>query len=127
MMGHLIATRRVTPGIARVITMLVLMTAAPSGVFAAGTQAQREACTPDAFKLCSAAMPDERRVESCLRDAGPRLSRACYDVFYPPENAESDQVTRGQAVTRDRMQPSAPLRPQNPSMPQMPPGPENDD
>lgn len=82
----------------------------------------------DAFRLCSMAMPDEKRVENCLRDASPRLSRACYDVFYPPQAAAPNQVTRGQGPTvRDRMQPSAPQRPQNPSMPQMPPGPEPDD
>lgn len=92
-----------------------------------GTEAQREACMPDAFKLCAMAMPDEGRVENCLRAAAPRLSRACYDVFYPQQAATPDQVTRGQAPTRERMQPSAPQRPQNPSMPQMPPGPANDD
>ncbi|QUS40755.1 hypothetical protein RPMA_19390 [Tardiphaga alba] len=93
-----------------------------------GTDAQREACMPDAFRLCATAMPDERRVENCLRDASPRLSRACYDVFYPPQAATPNQVTRGQGpMVRDRTQPSAPQRPQNPSMPQMPPGPEPDD
>jgi len=127
MMGHLITYRCVTSRAARVVATLAVMTAATSSVFAAGTEAQREACTPDAFRLCSTAMPDEQRVESCLRDAGPRLSRACHDVFYPPESAAPNQATRGQAVTRDRMQPSTPSRPQNPSMPQVPPGPENDD
>jgi hypothetical protein len=92
-----------------------------------GTEAQREACMPDAFKLCATSMPDEGRVENCLRAAGPRLSRACYDVFYPQQAAAPNQVTRGQAPTRERLQPSAPQRPQNPSMPQVPPGPEPDD
>jgi hypothetical protein len=53
-----------------------------------GTDAQREACTPDAFRLCSAAMPDASRVESCLRAAGPRLSAPCYAVFNPPQQAD---------------------------------------
>lgn len=92
-----------------------------------GTEAQREACMPDAFKLCAASMPDEGRVENCLRAAGPRLSRACYDVFYPQQASAPNQVTRGQASSRDRMQPSAPQRPQNPSMPQVPPAPDNDE
>lgn len=119
------APRLITPRTVGVIASLALMSSAPS--FAAGTDAQREACTSDAFRLCSMAMPDEKRVESCLRDASPRLSRACYDVFYPPQAEAPSQITRGQAVTRDRMQPSAPLRTQNPSMPQVPPGPAPDD
>lgn len=52
-----------------------------------GTDAQREACTPDAFRLCTSAMPDSGRVESCLRAAGPRLSPACYAVFNPPQQS----------------------------------------
>jgi hypothetical protein len=92
-----------------------------------GTDAQREACTPDAFRLCTMAMPDEGRVENCLRAAGARLSRACYDVFYPQQAAAPSQVTRGQAMTRERIQPSPPPRPQNQSMPQMPAGRGQDD
>lgn len=123
-----LAPRLISPRMFGAITSLALMGSAPSAAFAAGTEAQREACMPDAFRLCAMAMPDEKRVENCLRDASPRLSRACYDVFYPPQAAAPNQITRGQApVVRDRMQPSAPLRPQNPSMPQMPPGPEPDD
>ena len=121
------APRLITPRTIGAVTSLALMSSLPSAAFAAGTDAQREACTSDAFRLCSTAMPDAKRVESCLRDSSPRLSRACYDVFYPQEAAAPNQITRGQSSTRDRMQPSAPQRPQNPSMPQMPPGPENDD
>lgn len=50
-----------------------------------GSEAQREACTPDAFRLCSQFIPDASRIETCLRDAGPRLSPACYVVFNPPQ------------------------------------------
>lgn len=63
-----------------------------------GTEAQREACTPDAFRLCTSAMPDSGRVESCLRAAGPRLSAACAAVFNPPQ----DDTTRS---VRDRRAP----------------------
>lgn len=52
-----------------------------------GTPEQREACTPDAMRLCGAYLLDPRSVEACLRAAGPRLSPACYDVFFPPEAA----------------------------------------
>ena len=69
-----------------------------------GTDAQREACTPDAFRLCMSAMPDSGRVEGCLRAAGPRLSPACYAVFNPPQQQveTTGQVReRGSRVQRE--------------------------
>lgn len=57
----------------------------PTFAFAQGTPQQREACTPDAFRLCGAYMPDPDGVAACLRASGPRLSPACYDVFFPPQ------------------------------------------
>ena len=53
-------------------------------VFAQGTEQEREACTPDAMRLCGQYIPDADRITDCLRKAGPRLSPACYAVFYPP-------------------------------------------
>jgi hypothetical protein len=53
-----------------------------------GTQSQRDACTPDAFRLCMNAMPDPQQVEACLRASGRRLSQPCYDVFYPPQDVQ---------------------------------------
>lgn len=66
-----------------------------SAAFAQGTDQEREACTPDAFRLCGQFIPDGDRVETCLRNAGPRLSRACYAVFYP--SRQSGQAQRRQA------------------------------
>jgi hypothetical protein len=57
-----------------------------------GTEAQREACTPDAFRLCGQFIPDASRIESCLREAGPRLSPACYVVFNPPQDRERSSM-----------------------------------
>ena len=116
---------------ARTLTSLTIAAAvivsAGSLAQAGGTDREREACTPDAFRLCTSAMPDEGRVENCLRAAGPRLSRACHDVFYPQAAGAQAQMTRGQAMASERMQPTAPDRMQTPSMPQMPPAADNDD
>jgi hypothetical protein len=68
-----------------------------------GTEAQREACTPDAFRLCTSAMPDAGRVEACLREAGARLSPACYAVFNPPQqSAESPGSGRDRGARQQR-------------------------
>jgi hypothetical protein len=65
-----------------------------------GTEAQRNACMPDAFRLCSQFIPDAGRIEGCLRDAGPRLSPACYVVFYPPAAAKPPLRTARQQARR---------------------------
>ena len=70
-----------------------------------GTAEQREACTPDAFRLCITSMPDEAAVEQCLRRAGPKLSPACYAVVNPAPPPETQANKRlpasaGQAYAR---------------------------
>ncbi len=46
-----------------------------------GSPEQRAACAPDAFRLCSAYIPDATRVEGCLRQNKLDLSEACRSVF----------------------------------------------
>lgn len=124
MTSRMLISRTVTPGIAsgmgsrmasRTMMAWVVMAFAVLGSTAAlaerGTEQQREACTPDAFRLCSQFFPDGDRVEVCLRNAGPRLSPACRVVFYPP-------ATQPQAGVRERGP-----RVREP----MPPPPEQDD
>ena len=57
-----------------------------------GTAEQRAACTPDAFRLCSAYIPDPAEVEACLRVRKSALSEACRAVF--------DHSTAGSARSR---------------------------
>ncbi|MGA8613952.1 MAG: hypothetical protein WB760_20210 [Xanthobacteraceae bacterium] len=44
---------------------------------AQGSDAAREACTPDALRLCSEFIPDEAKVKSCMLSKRPQLSEAC--------------------------------------------------
>jgi hypothetical protein len=46
-----------------------------------GTDAEQRACTPDVFRLCSAAIPSERRIVACLKSNKAKLSPACRKVF----------------------------------------------
>jgi len=66
--------------------VLVFVLCAETSAFAQGTEQQREACTPDAFRLCGAYIPDADRITACLRASGPQLSRPCFDVFFPPQD-----------------------------------------
>jgi hypothetical protein len=76
------------------IAAIVVFSSGQTSVFAQGTEQQREACTPDAFRLCGQFIPDAGRVEACLRNAGPRLSPACYVVFNPPRDDFSQRSGR---------------------------------
>src|SRR5438445_6085844 len=67
--------------IAGCVTALALLLYTETSAIAQGTDQQREACTPDAFRLCGAYIPDVDRITACLRGNGSRLSRPCYDVF----------------------------------------------
>jgi hypothetical protein len=108
------ASHRICYGGAAAAFFILLQTSA----FAQGTSEQREACTPDAFRLCGAYMPDAGRVEACLRASGPNLSRPCYDVFFPPQQAP---VPAPQQAGRQR-------RPSNPPVQLQPqPRPPADD
>jgi len=46
-----------------------------------GTPDQQAACTPDAFRLCGAYIPDAGKVEACLRQRKSDLSASCRTVF----------------------------------------------
>jgi hypothetical protein len=46
-----------------------------------GTDAEQRACTPDVFRFCAAAIPDEKRILACLKRNKARLSRGCRRVI----------------------------------------------
>jgi hypothetical protein len=47
------------------------------GVANAQGESAREACTPDAMRLCNEFIPDEARVKSCMLSKRSQLSEAC--------------------------------------------------
>jgi hypothetical protein len=51
------------------------------------TQADADACSPDAFRLCQNAIPDVTRVAQCLAEKKGQLSPACKIVFSRPATA----------------------------------------
>lgn len=73
---------------------------------AGGTDEQREACTNDAFKFCSADIPDEGAIESCLRRNHSHLSPSCKVVMQQsaPTEATPRMARRGGGSTRGAAQ-----------------------
>lgn len=53
------------------------------------TAEQREACTADAFRLCSSEIPDIGRVTACMKAKAASLSARCRAVF---QTASLDQT-----------------------------------
>jgi hypothetical protein len=60
----------------------IVLTLASSAAFAEGTAAQRQACTPDVFRLCSHFIPNVGDIVACLRGNEARLSEACHEVMF---------------------------------------------
>ncbi|MGB3743046.1 MAG: hypothetical protein WBD11_00705 [Xanthobacteraceae bacterium] len=47
------------------------------GAAAQGSDAVRQACTPDAMRLCSDVIPDVPKVTACMKAKSRQLSEAC--------------------------------------------------
>ena len=52
--------------------------------FALGTAEEREACTPDVFKLCSSEIPNVDKIIACMKKKKSQLSPKCKAVFNAP-------------------------------------------
>ncbi|MCX8253503.1 exported protein of unknown function [Beijerinckiaceae bacterium RH AL1] len=64
------------------VSLLILALAGPAS--AQGTDEQREACTPDALKLCSDTIPDVAKTTACMKAHEAALSPRCRAVFNEP-------------------------------------------
>lgn len=55
--------------------------AAPQGDLFRGTPEEQAACSPDATRFCSDAIPDTFRVLACLQDHREKLREVCQKVL----------------------------------------------
>jgi hypothetical protein len=62
---------------------LALLVATPA--LSQGTQAQRDACTPDVMRLCREDIPDVPRIIACLRREQAKVSAACQSAMKADE------------------------------------------
>ena len=66
----------------RIVPVLAFgLVLASSATAFAYTQEEANACTPDAMRLCSSAIPDAKRVGACLYQRRAQLSAPCAAVF----------------------------------------------
>ena len=76
--------KNVQAGYVRFVTIVavgLLAGAMPADVRPAAAETAREACTHDAFRLCSDAIPDVARTKACLAKNRSGLSPLCRAAF----------------------------------------------
>jgi len=61
-----------------------------------GTEQERQACTPDVFRLCGDFIPDPARITTCLRQKARNLSPACRMVITGPARRVVAHGSQGQ-------------------------------
>lgn len=60
------------------------------------TAEQRNACMPDAFRLCSSHIPNIEAITTCMRTNKSKLSPACKLVFDKSDKAPTTVASRAQ-------------------------------
>ena len=63
--------------LAGIAALLALLFCRLDAASAQGSDAARQACTPDAMRLCSDVIPDVARVTACMKAKSSQLSQAC--------------------------------------------------
>ena len=63
--------------VAGAVILLALLFGRADHASAQGSEAARQACTPDAMRLCSDVIPDVARVTACMKAKSSQLSEAC--------------------------------------------------
>jgi hypothetical protein len=63
--------------LAGVVVLLALLFCSLDAASAQGSDAARQACTPDAMRLCSDVIPDVARVTACMKAKYRQLSEPC--------------------------------------------------
>lgn len=72
----------------RAAVVALTLAACSTAVYAANvTEAQRKACTPDAFRLCSSDIPNVDKIIVCLKANRAKLSPPCEAVFTGTQTA----------------------------------------
>ena len=76
-----------------VIGVALAVISLPTAGFALGTDAERDACTPDVFRLCNEQIPNVDGIIACLKSKKAQLSTPCKTVF-DREPSRSQRASR---------------------------------
>jgi hypothetical protein len=82
---------------------LMLATALSVSIWSSSGQAytpeQEQACTSDAFRLCSSEIPNIDRVTACMVAKKSQLSPPCRAQFRGPEPSQASSAPAGKPMT----------------------------
>jgi hypothetical protein len=81
------------------LSALFLM-ASPAPAVGQGTAEQRQACTPDVFRLCSMFIPDADQITACLKAKSVELSDPCRLVISAGAKTPDGRPDTGKRTTR---------------------------
>jgi hypothetical protein len=104
--------------------VLMFATVLPVSMWATAGQAytpeEQQACSGDAFRLCSPEIPDVDRVTACMVRNKAQLSPGCRAFFRPePESAVTRETTRPLSIRpvteRKRVKPRKSKKPKSTS------------
>jgi hypothetical protein len=101
---------------------LMLATALAISMWPAASRAytdeQQQACSPDAFRLCSADIPDVDRVTVCMIRNKSQLSPGCRAFFRPePETAAAGRPLSIKPASAQNPASAKPRKPKKPVKP----------
>jgi hypothetical protein len=75
----------------RVALVALMLAAGSTAAFAQsqGTEAQRRACTPDVFRLCSSEIPNVDKIIACMKVNKSKLSAPCLAAVNTTQTASA--------------------------------------
>lgn|SRR5262245_89932 len=82
--------------LSRTLALVLAVASTSTASFALTVAEQRAACTPDAFRLCSAHIPNVDAIIACLKREKANLSSECRAVF---DAAQEKPATTRSIVT----------------------------
>ena len=113
------------PALSSRVAAAFVFAALSAPAFAQGTAEQREACTPDAIKLCSDTIPDIDKTKACMQAHEAELSPRCRAVFTAGDERQPGDETPAVRTHKRRIA-RAPL-PDDEAPVERPPGVAPDD
>ena len=91
---HSLALHLVIPAILGVATAAAAYVAAAKAMDQQGTPEERQACTPDVFRLCSGQIPNADEITACLKQHVRDLSPSCRMVITDRTAARKPQESK---------------------------------
>lgn len=89
--------------VAAALALGLVLSAGTTPAAAQGSAEQREACQPDAFRLCGEFIPNAQTTAACLFRKKRSLSPACREVMFGKATAAKKKVGKKRTAKRKKV------------------------